>query len=398
MNMIKGNTEVTPAEAGYDESRLAALHKHFGRLMDRRKIQGASYCLARDGKVFASGAVGRRHYADATDPMLPDTVVRVASVTKLFTAVAVMKLIEDGHFRLDTPVKELLPEFDQGDFWRITVKHLLTHTSGMLPDAGYPDVGGDYLYWDAVGRYIDGYDPEKDGAFNWIHAALQAGVRRMPDEEWMYCSFGFKILGEIITRVSGRDVKAYIEEEIFRPLGMNDSTFTLTPALAKRMVVKSAENEAYLKRVIDGTNQPDNEKNGWKSVPSTDNGVYSTTADLIKFGTMCLGMGRSGDVRILGRKLFEKMTTCALHGVPNFAWGVNDPDRSFGIGFDMKRNAEYYYSEGSFFHEGAGACALIMDPKERMAAAYFVPFDDVPDGWCPEAVYNTQIVIWSGLV
>ncbi len=397
MLITKGKTDITPTEAGYDECRIEALHKHFERLMDNKKIQCASYCVSRKGKTFMNGAVGRIEFDNYEKPMLTSTPNRIASITKLTVTVAIMKLIEDGLIRLDMPVKEILPEFNQGDFWRVTIYHLLTHTSGMLPDAGYPDCEH-YEYWNRINAYIDEYNPDTDGEFNWINAALQAGVRKNPDEEWMYCSFGFMILGEIVSRVSGINVCEYIENEIFKPLGMSDTSFKVTKELAKRHIIRSEHARNNMNDIINGTVTEDKHRKYWGLIPRTDNGVVSTPADLVKFGNMCINKGRLGDVRIVGRKIFERFTTRAIYGKPNYAWNVNVPDRAFGIGFDMKRECEYVYSEGSFFHEGAGACALIMDPAEEMVAAYFVPFDDVPDGWCQEAVYNTQIVIWSGLL
>lgn len=397
MLTTNGKTDITPLEAGYDECRIDTLHKHFEKLMNNKKIQCASYCVARNGKTFMSGAVGRIEYDNYEKPLLSDSPIRIASITKLFTTVAIMKLIEDGLLRLDTPIKEIIPEFNCDDFWRITVYHLLTHTSGMLPDQGYNDC--DKNYWNALDDYFNNYNSENDGELNWLQAVVKAGMRKKPDEEWMYCTFGFSIMGEIITRLSGVHCHKYIEDEIFKPLGMNDTMFEITPELAKRYIVKDDQKRKYLNDIINGISQEkDKMEEYWDKIPQTGANAKSTPVDLVKFGNMCINKGRLGDVRIVGRKIFERFTTRALYNKPNFAWNTNDLDRAFGIGFDMKRNCEYLYSEGSFFHEGAGACALIMDPVEKMVAAFFVPFDEVPDGWCPEAVYNTQIIIWSGLM
>ncbi|MDR0293272.1 MAG: beta-lactamase family protein [Oscillospiraceae bacterium] len=393
MLITKGKTEITPLEAGYDEKRLDVLHRHFERLISGNKIMCASYCASRKGKVFAAGAIGPLRYDDPEKPLLPDAVNRIASITKLTATVAVMKLIEDGFFRLDTPVKELLPEFDFGDFWKINVYHLLTHTSGMIPDQGYDDLP-ERDYWACIDEYIQSYDPKKDGDFRWLSAALKAGVRRAPDAEWQYCSFGFAVLGEIISRVSGVHANKYIEDEILKPLGMRDSVFDLTPALAARSIAANERQKKYLDAVAAGQAGEDKSSEYWDKIPSTGGGLFSTLYDLVKFGNLCLNMGTLGGERILGRKIFEKITTRALFGKPNFAWNVNDPDRAYGIGFDMK-NGEYIYSPGSFFHEGAGACALFIDPKEEMVAAYFVP---EANGWNAESVYNTQIILWSGLI
>ncbi len=404
MEIIRGRTDFTPEEAGYDVSRLDALHRHLWKLIESGSLQCASYCLSRRGKIFAHNAMGRLEFDNPTKPFLPDTTNRIASVTKLFTTVAILKLIEDGHFRLDTQVQTILPEFKKDPFWKITVFHLLTHTSGMMPDKndGYPDMKERKDYYQLVDEYIQTYaslDSKTAGEFNWLEAALEGGVRREPGVEWQYCTFGFTVLGEIIAKVSGKPASEYMKDEIFIPLGLNDTALGLTPELAKRHIVKSERHREYFSRLIYGGMDEGKADNLWNQIPDTGGGVTSTIADMVRFGNMCLYKGRLDGVRIVGRKILERATSYTLRNIPNYAWNVNDPDRAFGIGFDMKKDAEYVYSKGSFFHEGADFSALLMDPVEEFTAAIFVPFDNPPDsGWCPEAIYNTQIIIWSGII
>ena len=111
---------------------------------------------------------------------------------------------------------------------------------------------------------------------------------------------------------------------------------------------------------------------------------------------MMLSNGRLGDVRILGRKTVEKMTTYSLHNIPDYCWAANEPDRQYGVGFDMRKGLAYHYSEGTFMHEGSGACSLIIDPKEEMVACWFVPF--IGDNWYSHGLYNVTNIIWSGLI
>lgn len=91
-----------PADAGYDEERLEVLNKHFQKMIDADEILSANYCLSREGKVFANAAMGKLSYRDDDDRLLqPDTIQWIASITKLFCAVALFKLAEDGMLRLD---------------------------------------------------------------------------------------------------------------------------------------------------------------------------------------------------------------------------------------------------------------------------------------------------------
>jgi CubicO group peptidase (beta-lactamase class C family) len=395
MFYTSGTIDCTPAEAGYDESRIQVLHKHFEKLMDSGKIVCASYCVSRRGKVFMHGALGPISYKDGeTRAYKPDDIQYIASITKIFAAVAFMKLVEDGLVRLDTPVGRILPQFDTPPFNNITAFHLLTHTSGMYPDDGVFESKHYMGYWRHISRYIKNYKPE-DGEFDWLSAALAVQPRKKIGEEWQYCSFGSTVIGAMIEKLLGMKVRDYIIENITKPLGMNHTAFDLTPEMAKNHVIQSERSEGYLNDIINGK-EPDEENKLWEKVPHVGSGLESNVRDLITFGNMLLNKGSLNGVRIIGRKMVEKMTTRAIFNTPNYCWGANDPDRVFGIGFDMRQGPAFSYSEGTFNHEGAGASALYMDPKEEMAAAFFVPFKG--DGWHDEALFNTLNIIWSGLI
>ncbi|MDR0322212.1 MAG: beta-lactamase family protein [Treponema sp.] len=163
MLYTQGKTEVSPAEVGYDESRIQVLNDHFQRLIDDGEIQCATYCLSRKGKVFAHGAVGKKSFRkDDNTPVQPDSIRWLASITKLFTAVSIMKLVEDGVTRLDVPVAEILPQFNTPPYNGITLFQLLTHSSGLHTDDGCFDNKYQSSYWALMERAYRLYDPEKD--------------------------------------------------------------------------------------------------------------------------------------------------------------------------------------------------------------------------------------------
>lgn len=391
-----GKTDCSPAEVQYDASRIDVLHNHFQQLIDDHKIQAAAYCVSRYGKTFMHGAIGPRSYRnDPADPLLPTSVHQIASITKAVTSVAIAKLVEDGVLRLDLPVGMFLKPFDVEPFSRIDIYSLLTHTSGLFPDCASSMIPYHKSYWERVGEYFEQYKPE-DGELDWITAALSCGIDKPVGEEWQYCSFGFCILGEIIKKVTGMTAEQYIEEQILKPLGMNDTTWEPTPELAKRFIIRSERKEKHWNHVIHGTlPEPPPAEKLWENVSSTGGGLSSTPGDLIRFANMLLGMGTLDGTRILGRKAVEKLTTRTLYGVPDYCWGNNTKDRSYGIGLDMRKGPAFFYSEGSYFHEGAGACCMVMDPAEQLAAVWFVPFTD--DNWYAEALFNVTNIIWSGL-
>ena len=392
MIITQGKLDCQPAEASFDESRIPVLQAHFSRMMERGEIRGASYCAARNGKVFLHGAVGTRHYEKDDDAMLATTVHPIASITKVFTAVAIMKLIEDGYTRLDVPVREILPQFAEPPYQNITLQHLLTHTSGIWPDGGCFPSKYHVSPWDYLEQANAAYDPAKP--FDWLSVALQCGMRREPGQEWQYCSFGFAVLGSVIEALSGQKAEDFITKTIIETLQMHDTVFELTPALAKRCVLHNAQEAEIYATFENGTFT--RKPSVWDHVPGTAGALCSTPYDLVRFGNMMLGNGTLDGVRILGRKTVEKMRTRALCNVPDYCWGANEPDRGYGIGFDMRTGPAYLYSDGTIMHEGAGSCSLNIDPKEGLVAAWFVPY--LNDAWYADGLYNVNNILCSGLL
>jgi CubicO group peptidase (beta-lactamase class C family) len=397
MQYTQGRTECKPDEVNYEESRLQTLNKHLQGLIDDGELQCASYCISRYGKVFAHGAVGRQSYkTEDTTPLSPDSVNYVASITKVFTAVAVMKLVEDGLTRLDVPVGEILSQFNTPPFNGVTLFQLLTHTSGMYSDGGCFENEYQISYWDHIEAAFERRKP-KNGEFDWIAAALGtigSGFRVKPDTEWAYCSFGYVILGAVIEKLAGINAQKYIEDNICKPLDMKDTSFEITADMAKRFIITSLRNDIE-KRIDNALNGKTETHPLWDKIPDTAGGLNSTPYDLVRFGNMVLSGGTLDGARILGRKAAEKMTTFAIHNLPDYCWKANTPDRGYGVGFDMRNGPAFTHSPGTFMHEGWGYCSLYVDPKEQLTAAWFVPF--AKEGWFPRAQYSVQNVIWSGL-
>ncbi len=399
MDIIRGKTDCKPAETGYDESRIDKLNERLQSMIDRKLVHGAVYCISHKGKIIAHGSLGRNNAFGENTPMQPDTVFGIASITKVFTATAIMKLVEDGYFNLNDPVSDWLPQFSKKPFSDIKIIHLLTHTSGLYPDGGCFDEVLPKCSWELVGDAFRLWD--KQGEFDWISAGISAGLRRPVGSEWQYSSFLFCVLGEIITRASGVPAQKYIVDNIVKPLGMRDSGFDsdITADIAKRFFVSDEETKQFLNCVISGkTSEKTDEQKMWDKIPSTGGGLNSTVYDLVRFGNAFVYGGRLDSARILGRKAVEKMSKVQLHGVPDRCWGATEPNRLYGIGFDIRRTPAFTYSDHTIMHEGSGASSVDIDLDEELVAAWFVPFDTVPGGWCPEPLYNVQNIIWSGLI
>ncbi|WP_425955605.1 serine hydrolase domain-containing protein [Xylanimonas sp. McL0601] len=387
MQHTAGKVECSPTDVGFDESRVDALSRHFERLMDEKKIQGASYCISRRGQVFLHGAVGPRSYLDDATPMRPNDIQFVASMTKVFTATAIMQLVEDGLVRLNQAVGEILPQFGTPPFDKITVFHLLTHSSGMHPDYGCLPNKYDMTYWGALEGGFTLHDPASGEPFDPIAAALALGVRDEPDRQWLYSTFGFVVLGWVIEKVTGSSAHTVIEDRIAAPLGLADTFFTPPPDRLDRYMV-TPWFAGRIEKALRGEDL-------FRGIPGTGGGMSSTPYDLNRFGNAFLNGGELDGARILGRKAVEKMTTPAA-ALPSYCWDAGGQPRRYGIGWDKADRVEFTYSDSTYCHEGAGYVQLIVDPTEEIVSSVFVPFTERGQ-FFPDALYGTQNVIWSGL-
>jgi CubicO group peptidase (beta-lactamase class C family) len=384
--MIRSDTPYLPADVNYDKERLTVLDKHFKKMIEKNEILSANYCLSRDGKIFANAAIGKLSYREDDNRQLQtDTIQWIASITKLFCAVAIFKLAEDGMLRLDQTVGEIIDEFKEPPFNKMNIAHLLSHTSGMYSDPG----SFENKYFKSPWYFIENME-----GTNWIEAALSAGMYKKPGEEWAYCSFGYVILGEVITRVSGMFAHDYIVENIVKPCGLKDTGFTPTREQVLRMNVQNKRREERMLSFLNGEKQDDSI---WSKIPSTGGGMFSTAYDLNKFGMMLLNNGTTYEgTRIIGRKAVEKMTSFYLKGdIKDYCWNAGGVPRLYGLGPDMRYNLTTFYTKGTYFHEGAGACCLIIDPFEKLVASWFVPFTSYT--WHAHALFNVAAIIWSGL-
>ncbi len=186
-----------PAAAPYDELMLSLLRRY--------DLEGGAVAVSRNGKLLLSRGYG---YADLSTkrPVQPDSLFRIASVSKPFTAVAVMKLVEDGKLRLDDHAFDLLglgygtdPQIRQ-----ITVRHLLTHSAG----------------WDRGASFDPMFHFGTAGAEDIIRQMLKRPLQFTPGKRHSYSNFGYCVLGRIIERVSERSYEEYVTENVLKPMGI----------------------------------------------------------------------------------------------------------------------------------------------------------------------------------
>ncbi|WP_332262445.1 serine hydrolase domain-containing protein [Paenibacillus sp. GSMTC-2017] len=371
--VIEGPLDATPEDVGMDSSQLNKLDKHFEQLVKQEKIQGASYLVSRHGKIVASRSMGVLNGVTQEGELAPDSIRNLSSITKMFTAISIVKLIEDGKLFIDQPVATILSEFDNPTHQNITIFNLLTHTSGIMPVNGYFNEPYPRQWWGA------------HGTDDWIRKVLTGTLVCQPGEAYNYSTMGFALLGEIINRVSGISYEDYVIENIITPLNLKRSFFQVPQNLhSEVLAVVQYDIDHLNKETVEGDVRP----------PKSDSGLYSTLFDLWKVGQMLLNGGTFEGERILGRKSVELLTKRHLFNVPAYHWGGKIKDKGHALGIDLAIDHLSYESIGTYQMEGAGRSAIFVDPVEDLVVTFFVPSIY---SWVPLSVLGTKQIIWSSL-
>lgn len=370
-HLHEGPVDCFPSDVNYAPEAIDTLDHYMDKLVSDNKLQCASYILARNGKVFAYKSLGALTYKQSSPEFLPDSIRNIGSVSKIFTAIAIMQLIEEGKIYLHQPVSTIIPEFDIGSLKNIAIFHLLTHTSGLIADPGYfLEPYTDDSFWNRFN--------EKD----WIRSLLTGHLQNLPGKAWSYSSAGYAILGEIIKRVSGNSYPAYVRERIIKPLSLINTWIADTPLSVRDRIcfVSNDEEEEYLRWI--GTNTP----------LYSSGGIDSSLRDLNRLGTMFINKGMYNGVQILSRKSVEAMTRNHMTGQPAYFWGADLPTRTYGLGLNIMEDD--LTTPGTFGHDGGGRSYLYCDAAEQFIAAWFVPSkNETP--W--EPIHGVREIIWSGL-
>ena len=274
---------------------IAAIDRVLAGPVESGKVPGVVGMVANEAGVVYQGAFGRRAI-DRSEPMTLDTVFRIASMTKAITATAVMQLVEAGRIQLEQPIEELLSftrnvqvleGFDDAGKPRlrasqqaVTVRHLLTHTSGY----GYDIFNAD------LGRYVQ--VAGLPSILTCRQDALKVPLLFDPGTRWEY-GIGIDLAGRIVETVSGLDLEAYFQQHIFGPLGMTASSFRPDQAMQACMVGTHARGPDGRLVPISFEFPQDAE------FLMGGGGLYSTAADYLGFCRMLLSGGSLGGHRVL---------------------------------------------------------------------------------------------------
>lgn len=318
-------------EEVFHPEKLAEMDAAISLSVSDGRLPGGVLWLERRGTAYRK-TLGARAVQPEREPMTEDTIFDAASLTKVVaTTPAIMRLVEQGRLELDAPVSKYLLEFRGAGKEAITVRQLLTHTSGLRPGIGVSSS------WSGV-----------EGAMRVIAAE---SLPAKPGTAVRYSDLNFILLGEVVSRVSGQPLNAYCASEIFGPLGMKDTMYLPAEALRPRIAPTTEVKGEFLRGVV---HDPTARHMGGVAGHA---GLFTTAADLARYARMMLGGGALEGVR-----LFQPETVALMTRVHT---GEIIPERR-GLGWDI--DSPYagprgqWLPIGSYGHTGWTGGSLWIDP------------------------------------
>ena len=384
----QGLPTAPPIQLGLAPDRLDQIGRLVEEAVERQEVAGAVTLVARFGRVGHLEAVGWRDIARGV-PMETDTLFRIASMTKAVTSVAAMQLYEAGALLLSDPVSRYLPEFADMQVLRsigkpggaeprlesasraITVRHLLTHTSGLsYRFLSPPHLAPYYLEADIS----DGLSQTEGTVGDMVGRLAQLPLLHEPGDRFTY-SLGVDVMGRVVEVVTGQTLAEYMSTEIFEPLGMVDTAFYRDRADAERYASISTPTSDGLGTVSDSPTFSVDRRTIYSAgypygTPQTyfsgGAGLTSTISDYARFLMALLNGGELDGTRILGRRTVQLMTRDHLVGI-----GVQDTGQRFGLGFAISADPGLTggpRSEGAFGWLGFFNTVYWVDPKEQLVA------------------------------
>lgn len=372
-------TEAVPESVGMSPDRLARIDAALQAAVEEGDIPGAVALVAREGKIVYHKAFGMADN-EAGRSLEKNDIFRIASQSKAITSTAVMMLWEEGRFQLDDPVSKYIPEFKNPQVLKtfryrdtsyttepadqeITLRHLLTHTSGL----GYGIIDGDERF-----RMIY----EKAGItdlFTTKPVTIEESVKKLarlplhhhPGDAYVY-SEGLDVLGYFIEVISGMPFDEFLRKRLFDPLGMDDTWFYLPDSKADRLVTVQRPEDGQWKPYPVTFYDPDYPIEGAKTFFSGGAGLSSTAKDYATFLQMYLNGGELNGTRILSRTTVQSIMGNQIGGL----WGGEEGSKHYGLAFGVvtERGQDMggIGSAGTFDWGGYFNTQYFADPQEQI--------------------------------
>ncbi|MFT4861178.1 MAG: CubicO group peptidase (beta-lactamase class C family) [Pseudohongiellaceae bacterium] len=379
-----------PERLGMSAERLDGLDAVLKSYITSGQLAGQVVLVLRNGRIAYSAANGMQDLEKGV-PMQMDTLFRIASQTKAIVSTGIMILHERGKLDISHNLSRYIPQWENmqvavadgnGGYLlepakrQITLRHLLTHTGGMSYGSGPAQ-----KEWEKAG-FQGWYFANRDEPIGDSIAAMAAlPLDQHPGEEWIY-GYNTDILGAVIEKASGMSLDEFLQQEIFTPLGMNDTHFFLPESKRGRLATVYQPKVGGGIEAIpakDGMRSQGMYVDGPRTSLSGGAGLLSTATDYAKFLQMTLNGGELSGRRILSRKTIELMTTDHLDEI-----GFRDGS-GFGLGFSVVTNLGTrgsLGSEGEYGWGGAYHSTYWVDPLEDLVVVYLtqiIPAGDIDD-------------------
>jgi CubicO group peptidase (beta-lactamase class C family) len=335
---------VTPAEAGIDAQKLREIEPLIATGLEEKKMPGCVLCLGRQGKIFWLKAYGNRRVEPEAEPMTTDTLFDLASLTKpIATATSVMLLVERGKLKPDEPVATYLPAFAAEGKGKVTVRQLLIHTSGLIPDNPLRD-----------------YEAGVDEAWQRI-CALK--LQTPSGQRFAYSDVNFIVLGKLVESISRQPLQAFTRSNIFQPLGMGETGYLPTASLRQRAAPTEKRDGAWMQGEV-------HDPRAWKLGGVAGHaGLFSTASDLALYADALLhDLGSNAEPKLFKPATLQQMS--APQPVPLWRKGAEPAEGRRGLGWDMRTgysiNRGENWSPAAFGHGGFTGTVLWIDPQQDL--------------------------------
>jgi CubicO group peptidase (beta-lactamase class C family) len=380
---------VTPESVGFSSDRLGRITTAMQGYVDAGQLPGVITVVARRGQVVHFECQGMMD-VEAGKPMRPDAILRMFSMTKPITSVALMMLFEEGRFLLGEPVSQYIPEFQECKVYAgttetgvecvdlkrpITILDLLTHTAGLayglLPTTPVEEL---YQAADIITPFAPLYVAD-----HILRVSLPEMVRRLadlplahqPGTAWRY-SLAHDVIGHLISVLSDRPFDVFVQEKILEPLGMDDTGFCVPPDKLDRFAAMYDVTETGDLGLADAPST--SLFTNADCPPSGGGGLVSTAADYMRFAQMLLSGGVLDGTRLLSRKTVARMTQNHV-STKLFPLNLLDmwpmPGEGYGLGVSVvvdETQKAVLASKGAYGWPGAAGTRFWVDPQEELIA------------------------------
>jgi CubicO group peptidase (beta-lactamase class C family) len=332
---------VAPADAGMSADKLAEGVALFRAAIDKDELRNVILLVARDGQLVLHEPLGWKN-VEAEQAMQTDVLLRMASNTKAVVATAVLMLAEERKLRLDDPIGRHLPAFDNQQYRHVTIRQLLSHTSGLRIST---------LFREPLMEASDEY-PDAPSLQLEVNRFAEIGPEVKPGSSFRYNNAGYNTLGALIEVVSGLPLEEFLEQRIYQPLNMTDTSHRPKQETAERMsVVYASKDGEWSIRFKQGTEM---------RVPfvRASGGLVSTTTDYLRFLQMHLDEGVYQGQRLLSRRsvrLAQKNHTIDTYTKEQQATRTS----YYGLGWFLN-------TDGSYWHSGSEGTYTWVDPQRRV--------------------------------